>query len=335
MTLKAPFPWFGGKSRAADLIWQRLGNVPNYVEPFFGSGAVLLGRPFPPGIETVNDKDGFVCNAWRAIAFDPEKTAEYADWPVNENDLHARHIWLVGQRESLTAKLEGDPKYYDAKIAGWWLWGMASWIGRGFCSGKGPWTSVDGMMANNKGAGQGVTRGLVHLGDAGQDVQRRLVHLGDAGKGVQRRRVHLMDYFKALSDRLRNVRVCCGDWTRVCGYTPTTSNGITGIVLDPPYSGDERNNDIYAIDSNTVAAEVREWALEHGNDPMMRIVLCGYDTEHEMPGWEKVGWKAAGGYGNQSDGRGAVNAYRETFWFSPHCLGARQKELFDISRLVR
>lgn len=24
--LKAPFPWFGGKSRAADLIWPRLGN---------------------------------------------------------------------------------------------------------------------------------------------------------------------------------------------------------------------------------------------------------------------------------------------------------------------
>ena len=29
--LRAPFPWFGGKSRAAELIWSRLGEVSNYV----------------------------------------------------------------------------------------------------------------------------------------------------------------------------------------------------------------------------------------------------------------------------------------------------------------
>ena len=28
---QAPFPWYGGKSRAAQLIWERLGNVGNYV----------------------------------------------------------------------------------------------------------------------------------------------------------------------------------------------------------------------------------------------------------------------------------------------------------------
>lgn len=37
-TLRAPFPWFGGKSRAADIIWQRLGaDVINFVEPFFAT----------------------------------------------------------------------------------------------------------------------------------------------------------------------------------------------------------------------------------------------------------------------------------------------------------
>lgn len=49
--MKAPFPWFGGKSRVADLVWDRFGDVPNYCEPFFGSGAVLLQRPYAPGIE--------------------------------------------------------------------------------------------------------------------------------------------------------------------------------------------------------------------------------------------------------------------------------------------
>ena len=42
--MKAPFPWFGGKSRVAHLGWDRIGNVPNYVEPFFGSGAVVSAR---------------------------------------------------------------------------------------------------------------------------------------------------------------------------------------------------------------------------------------------------------------------------------------------------
>lgn len=70
--MKAPFPWFGGKSRAAHLVWDRFGNVPNYVEPFAGSLAVLLARPHEPAIETVNDLDCFIANFWRAAKSDPE-----------------------------------------------------------------------------------------------------------------------------------------------------------------------------------------------------------------------------------------------------------------------
>ena len=90
--MKAPFPWFGGKSRCADIVWARFGDVKNYVEPFFGSGAVLLARPerHSGSTETVNDIDGYVVNFWRAIQADPETVAEYADWPVFECDLHAR-----------------------------------------------------------------------------------------------------------------------------------------------------------------------------------------------------------------------------------------------------
>ena len=71
MGLEAPFPYFGGKSRAADVVWQALGDVDHYVEPFFGSGAVLLARPAPGGLETVNDKDGLLANFWRAVRADP------------------------------------------------------------------------------------------------------------------------------------------------------------------------------------------------------------------------------------------------------------------------
>ena len=42
--LKAPFPYFGAKSRAAPLIWERLEDVKYYIEPFAGSLTVLLSR---------------------------------------------------------------------------------------------------------------------------------------------------------------------------------------------------------------------------------------------------------------------------------------------------
>src|SRR5512146_587901 len=105
-TYKPPFVYFGGKSPVASIVWQALGpDVANYVEPFFGSGAVLFLRPRVGHIETVNDADGFVANFWRAIQRDPDAVAMAADNPVNECDLHARHLWLLGQRERITERL--------------------------------------------------------------------------------------------------------------------------------------------------------------------------------------------------------------------------------------
>ena len=327
--LKAPFPWFGGKSQVASLVWSRFGTVRNFVDPFMGSLAALLGRPLPfTGTETVNDADGFVANFWRALAADPDAVAQWADWPVNENDLHARHSWLNGQRDDLTRRLEGDPDWFDAKVAGWWVWGCCSWIGSGWCSGRGPWqlvTADDG------------SRQLVHLGDAGQGVNRKLVHLGTAGQGVTPDKgstasAGLLDYCAALSDRLRRVRVCSGDWTRVCGPTPTVNLGLTAVFLDPPYADTaNRTGELYSKDSLSVAHAVREWAIERGDNPELRIALCGYEGEHAMPeSWECVPWKAAGGYGNQGSG-GNANAARERIWFSPHCLKVDDLPLFSTA----
>ena len=123
--LRAPFPWFGGKSQVADRIWDALGDVKGYVEPFAGSAVVLLSRPDWPErnvLETINDADGMVSNFWRATAANPAAVAEAADWPVNENDLTARNIWLAEHRADLTTRLEGNPGYFDARVAGWWAW---------------------------------------------------------------------------------------------------------------------------------------------------------------------------------------------------------------------
>jgi len=127
--LRAPFPWFGGKSRAASIIWERFGDVANYVEPFAGSLAVLLARPSPPRTETINDLDCHVANFWRAVQADPDAVAKWCDWPVNEADLHARHLWLVQGLPAHRERMMTEPDYFDAKIAGWWVWGLCQWIG--------------------------------------------------------------------------------------------------------------------------------------------------------------------------------------------------------------
>ncbi len=146
MSISAPFVYFGGKSRVAPEVWRRFGDCQNYVEPFFGSGAVLLSRPHEAHLESVNDMDGLLANFWRAVQADPEAVAHHADWPVNECDLHARHLWLVATKEDIQSRMCADPDFFDAKAAGWWVWGINLWIGGGWCSGKGPWQNVNGVL---------------------------------------------------------------------------------------------------------------------------------------------------------------------------------------------
>lgn len=136
--LSAPFPYYGGKRRWADTVLKAFGDERRavYIEPFFGSGAVLLANPEPYAREIVCDIHGHIANFWRAIRDDPEQVAYYADWPTIHQDLTARHKWLVNWARDNSAKLSDDPDYYDAKAAGWWVWGIAIWIGGGWCADK-------------------------------------------------------------------------------------------------------------------------------------------------------------------------------------------------------
>lgn len=314
----------GGKSRAAPLIWSALGDVDSYVEPFIGSAAALLGRPggAPEGgkVETVNDADGFLSNFWRAIAADPEAVARHADWPVNETDLSARHLWLVNQRTTLTERLQVDPDFYDAKIAGFWVWGACAWIGSGWCSGEGPWAS-DGErwvhLRDDGNAGMGINRKLPHLGDAGRGINRKLPHLGNAGRGIEA-------WFVALAERLRRVRVCCGDWRRVVASETTlfgparTASGIVGVLLDPPYpDGFDAEEGCYSAGGGAdVWYDAAAWAVEAGANRRVRVVLCGYAGTWTAPAdWREVPWIARKGYASDT-----VNSNRERLWLSPGCL---------------
>ena len=327
--LKAPFPWFGGKRRISHEVWPRLGEVHNYVEPFAGSLAVLLARPDWPfetnKIETVNDIDCYVSNAWRSMSMEPDEVARWADNPVNEADLHARHRWLYDNKD-FRRRMRTEPEYHDCKVAGWWMWGLSSWIGGNWCSNK-------GLLEDNvKDARSGP---IPHLGDSGKGVNRALKQqkpsLGGT-RGVERvlngrnrtcdeRFQDLKDYMGQLRDRLRFVRVCCGDWKRVLTPSVAQRNGLTGVFLDPPYSMENREqHDVYSINSNdgSMTAEIMSFCMANQDDPDMRIALCGLEGEYNLPGWQVMPW--TGNSGMARDKKGNVNRHMERIWFSPHCL---------------
>ena len=338
--LAAPFPYFGGKRRAAPAIWRALGDPSGYVEPFAGSAAVLLARPEFKGrrVETLNDADGWLVNMWRALQLSPHETAAHAVGPVAEIDYHARLAWLQERRTpDLVAWLEGDPEAHDPKAAGWWLYVVACGIGDPF--GPGPWRVIDGKLTDTRklphlgDAGRGVTRGLPHLGNAGQGVNRELPHLGNAGQGVNRELPHLgnagqgvLHYFGLIAARLHRVRITCGDWKRVIQPSVTRSgtggDGTRAIFLDPPYA---TSGDLYAATSEGISDEVRDWCATSTKG--MRVVLCGYDTEHDAlldHGWEVTDGKAGGGAGYSTN---SANGRRERLWLSPGCIRTHQTAL--------
>lgn len=355
--LRAPFPWFGGKSRASSLVWAAFGGVANYVEPFAGSLAVLLARPTPARIETVNDLDCYLSNFWRALQAEPDAVAAAADWPVNEADLHARHRWLVKQGD-FRERMHTEPDFYDSRIAGWWVWGLCQWIGGGWCAGsnwddqvnlgRGRETAEEARrphLMRDRGVhqrkrsleGSANWRKRPSLGKGERGIQRGQIPNLSGDSGAAGRGVHasgqsngpLVDWMRQLAARLRKVRVCCGQWNRVLGRSSTEKIGVTGVLLDPPYSAEAgRDPSLYGVESLSVAHDVREWALEHGSNRKLRIALCGYEGEHTMPdSWTCVSWKAAGGYASAAGNH--ENSLRERIWFSPHCqVGVGQAELF-------
>lgn len=312
-TLAAPFPYFGGKSNACELVWQAFGSVDNYVEPFAGSAAMLLGAPDGKRVETINDADGFVANFWRAVGADPDAVALSADWPCNEVDLFARHSWLVRQARGLTGKLHADPDWYDAKIAGWWCWGACNWIGSGWCSGTGPWVHDGEKLVDS--------RKLPHL-SAGRGINRKLPHLGDAGRGE-----FIREWFELLGNRLRDVRVTCGDWGRVVKDSVTTRHGMTAVFLDPPYTKGSMDYAAGGV-GGALADEVRAWCAENGDNKNLRIVLCGHAGEHDellSLDWETRKWTARKGYALTDEA--VENSSSETIWCSPNCVAETSKTL--------
>jgi len=293
--LRAPFPWTGGKYWVADPVWEAVGaDVAHYVEPFGGSMAVLLARPDRPRVETVNDIDHYLVNFWRASKIDPASVASHTINPVSEADLYARNAALIQTSDVFRQCVLNDPEFFDPKVAGWWVWGQSTVIGRTFAN----------------------------------DICKKMPSLLHAG--VNSLGADIPSWIERIAERLQAVRILCGDWKRCLGPTALGLNKsprirTAGVFLDPPYAkGDYK----YAgTDPRTIWTEARQWAIDHGSEKHLRIVLAGYDDGDEMPeGWTAWRWTGHGGLGRKSAGAN-TNKHREVLWMSPHCL--RRQVSFD------
>lgn len=115
--MKSPFTYYGGKAGMAPRIVSVLPPHRVYMEPFFGSGAVLFAKP-PSTHEIVNDLDDSVVAFFRCLRDEPEELErvcrltpyargeyEAADLSGDLTDLErARRFWVrVNQSFAKTA----------------------------------------------------------------------------------------------------------------------------------------------------------------------------------------------------------------------------------------
>lgn len=274
------FPWPGGKRRIAADVWARLGDPGVYLEPFFGSGAVLFCRPGdrPGRLEHVNDADGLLINAWRAVQGAPDALgARMESLMHDELTVGAWGRELIARRAEVHALLLSSPTAFALDLAAAWLQGQCLWLGDGWPSGH------QQILTRPKGI------------------------LAPSRKG------QTTAFLAAFSRRLAGLQVSCGDWTRLVSEASLATPGTTyGIFLDPPYRGTE---DTYAAsDGKDVASCVEAWCLAHGTRSDLRIVLCGHQGDYSPPGWVEMPWTRHRGFGNETA------RDTERLWCSPACL---------------
>lgn len=84
----------------------------SYLEPFFGSGAVLFNK-HPSAIETVNDIDGDIVNFFSVLREQPEELAAAIEMTPYAREVFDGRCWINGRETdemefcSYGAKMDG------------------------------------------------------------------------------------------------------------------------------------------------------------------------------------------------------------------------------------
>ena len=153
---------------------------------------------------------------------------------------------------------------------------------------------------------------------------------GHAVTALAKTRIDLVDWFDRLAARLKGVIVLNRGWESavtptVLMQTPSGPKPPAGILLDPPYLTADRSK-IYGSDmigeSNRVAKDSYEWALEHGDS--YRVAYCCHEGDFEVP----EGWTfETNTFGGIKDAKRSAER-RDMVMFSPACVPVSQGVLW-------
>ncbi len=301
-----PFIYLGNKQKCAADVWEVFGPTSLFVDPFFGSGAMLRARPDHKAMAVCNDASGLIANFFRAVKDAPEEVAAHIDPFVHEADLVARQRRLLSQLPELKKKLFTDPDFFCAKSAAWFCGVQSNWIGGN---------------AFSIGSTNGRRIDLSHR--AG--IQRKKPLIGN--KGVENQ-PNLKAYFYRLATCLTGAKFPCGDWQRVCvkaviGCKPCA------LFFDPPYSCARKDYYMGELDP-LISRKVAAFAVQAVQKyPKLKVAVCELDgvlNDIIPKRWLTYRWLGTSGWA----GKDNDNRTKERIYFSPGCNRIRDLRVLKL-----
>ena len=121
--------------------------------------------------------------------------------------------------------------------------------------------------------------------------------------------------------KLANCSIIKGQWTAAVSdasllLTPfgrKEYRAPRAVLLDPPYRNSVLRYGLDKEQTESVADASYRWAIEHGDDPMLRIAYCCGVEHYPCPD----GWQAAEPQVYIANRKGQAG---QVVYFSPHCL---------------
>lgn len=316
--IQSPIGYYGKKDLIVDTIFEKAGYHKTTLDVCGGTASLFRCRKGRVNhTEIYNDGCGYMVNMFRALsAHDPDDMAERIENILySEIELNSRRYFLKKERDSLLEAIQRDKNYYDPEIAADFIW-MGS-------------AAMDGVST--------VYTPLEHF-------SKGSFATGHA-RGVLGKRITpsvLRELFRQIRIRFENISCICED---IRELLESKNKGIVKgggsyprplfVFIDPPYL---RGKKYTYYTEEKLNDWIQAWAIQHGDDPDIKIIVAGYTTDYWIPwpdDWQTIFWDAGTSYANTA--KDTEKAYaglgQECLWVSPSCLMG-EEVVAEVGRLL-
>ena len=100
------------------------------------------------------------------------------------------------------------------------------------------------------------------------------------------------------------------------------------VFIDPPYL---RGKKYTYYTEEKINDWIQDWAIAHGNDPEIKIIVAGYTTDYWRAwpdGWKSIFWDAGKSFATTAADteKAYKNLGQECLWVSPSCQIVEKEE---------